>query len=221
MDAAIAREMLKWAAGPKTFPVSRLLTNPKTPATLGGLAYAGLGAAALGPAGLLLGAPGAAIGYGLGRLARWFRARGLASRTLRGGLLTGSEELAVKDIVESKIKKASVKYPISEFFTSRVAAGVLGGAQQAASGLPPIALVTSPIAEHISRAISARALRGRLAQGGKALYPMERRAIEMIKEKDRSMTIAKAKKVLAASGLAAVGAGATYAGVKALSGKDE
>lgn len=220
MNTETARELLKWAAGPKkTYPISRFLTNPATPSTIYGLAGAGLGAAAAGPVGLALGLPAAAVGYGLGRFVRWYKARGFASRALRGGLLTGSEEETLKEILKSKT--AGVKYPISEFFSSRAAAGVVGGLSEVGQGQLPVSFVTGPIGEHINRAIMSRALRGRLAQGGKALYPMEHQAIKMIREKDREMTIAKAKKVLAAVGLTAAAAGGTYAGVKALSGKGE
>jgi len=221
MNAGEAREILKWAAGPKTFPISRLLTSPRTSAAMHGLGGAAAGLALLGPLGLALGAPAALAGYGLGRLGRWISARALASRALRGGLLTGSEQLAVRDVVESRLKKSAAKYPFSEFLTSRVVHGAAEGALDLTLGRPPLGLLSGAAGVHIRRAIEARALRGRIAQGGKALYPMEHKAIEMLKEKDRAESIAKLKRLLRVAGVTTAAAGGVYAGAKALSGKSE
>jgi hypothetical protein len=234
--------MLKWAAGPKTYPISRAFTSP----AVAGAAGAAIGTAIAPGVGTVIGG-GAA--YGLARLVRWVRARGLASRALRGGLTTGGEADLIKEIVKAKLTKGAsfkdvlarstagglhkARYPFSELLTSRTvhgAKGIAGSAMDLAAGggLAPegiagIAALSGGAevgAEHIRRVITSRGFRGRLARGGEGLYPMELKVVEMIKGQKRKETLQAvknvAKRVAVAGGIGAAAVGGGMAAHKAL-----
>jgi rubrerythrin/GNAT superfamily N-acetyltransferase len=209
MDEKTALELLKWAAGPKTYPISRFMTSPLAMGILAG--------------------PFAPIGWGVARLAREIQARALLSRALRGGDLMKTEKATVEALRSAKIKKAAgvsskvvgKMHPLAEILTSRVFGGAQGGfraATVAALTADPLAAALVPVEAAIGvggtvlgRTIHTRALRGRLARGGAGLIGKEREAVELLKGQARKALI---KRVALGAGAAAAVGGAAYGGKK-------
>jgi hypothetical protein len=236
MNVNEARELLKAAAGvTKTYPISRFLTSPKAI----GLTFGGATAAALGAIGLATGAPAAlaaapvvaalygGIGYGAARLGRFIKSRALLSRVTRNDPHLMKSELAtLKAIKTSSAKSASkILHPISEALTSRAFNSAWGAAHgivdlamgnPAGAALGGAAAAVNPAIEAAHRVVYSRALRARVAMGGKALTGTERQIVDLVKGRAN----AHLAKRLAGGAAIAGGAAAAGYGVKKLVEQD-
>lgn len=225
MDAQIAREMLKWAAGPKTYPISRAVTHPAMGAASGaaGGAYLGgmIGGLA-GPGGIPIGAGvgavvGAPLGYVGGLINRYIRSRSLTARAARfDPNLMDEEAKALISAATTPIKKSAGH----EALPSAIVNAVRKIRSEPRGLLKSIFTTADPAVANnpIGQWVYARALQGRLARGGKGLTTTER---TMVGQLQTNVKREKLKRAAVTAALATLGGGAAYAGAKALSGKTE
>jgi len=217
MDEKTALELLKWAAGPKTFPVSRFLTHPGTGVGTGaaGGAYIGAVLGSLGgPAGMGTGAAvgaalGAPLGYVGGLIRRYLSSRSLTSRAARfDPNLMDEEARALIAAATTKLKKSAGHEALPSAIVNAVRK-----IRTEPKGLLKSFFAPPAVGNPLGQWVYARSLQGRLARGGKGLTKTE---VDMIKQLQAGVTKEKLKRSAVVASLAALGGGAAYMGAKTL-----